>query len=619
MSIASIAPPLLALARADQIDSLYRSFHRTTLSMVLGSLILCGVLWDQEAGSTMGAWLAVILANQVWRAVLARAYRRAQPGVADAARWGAYWTVGATIAGALWGAAAVAMFPASAPYQALFIVCQFSVILGGLSLTAVYRPSFYGFVLAVLLPLIARVALEGDRAHLFTALVLVVVLGFVLTFGRQVNDVLTQSLAIRYANLDLIGELKAQTESALASRAAAESANRAKSQFLAAASHDLRQPLHAVGLFVAALAAKARDPDVRPLVASVRASVEALEGLFAQLLDLSQLEAGALHPAATAFALERLFARIAADLGPQAIASGLVLRTVHTRLVVRTDPVLLERIVRNFVANAVRYTREGGVVLGARRRGGDVRIDVIDTGIGIDAVDRARVFDEFVQIAAVSRRHAGGRGMGLGLAIVRGLAALLGHAIDMDSSPGRGSRFSITVPRALRASRQRASVTMRPTTPSQALSGTRIVVVDDDPAVVAAMHALFASWKATAAGGNAAAPALAALAAACSGALPGVDLIIADLRLANGASGIDAIKELRSRLGSETPALIVSGDTSATARAEVESAGVRLLVKPVVASALKEAAEAALQSRAGPRIDAAPTRERPRRSPGRSN
>jgi DNA-binding response OmpR family regulator len=131
---------------------------------------------------------------------------------------------------------------------------------------------------------------------------------------------------------------------------------------------------------------------------------------------------------------------------------------------------------------------------------------------------------------------------------------------------------------------------MRPTTPSQALSGTRIVV--------AAMHALFASWKATAPGGDAAAPALAALAAACSGALPGVDLIIADLRLANGASGIDAIKELRSRLGSETPALIVSGDTSAAARAEVESAGIRLLVKPVVASALKEAAEAALQSRA---------------------
>ena len=598
MSIATIAPPLLAHARADQIASLYGSWHRTTVSMVLGALILCGVLWDQEASWTMGVWLAAILANQAWRGLLARAYRRAQPRVPEAKRWGTYWALGSTIAGALWGAAAVAMFPASASYQALFIVCQFSVILGGLSLTAVYRPSFYGFVLAVLLPLIVRVALEGDRAHLFTALVLVVVLGFVVTFGRQVNDVLTQSLAMRYENLDLIGELKAQTESALASRAAAESANRAKSQFLAAASHDLRQPLHAVGLFAAALAAKARDPDVRPLVASVRASVEALEGLFAQLLDLSQLEAGVLHPAPAAFPLDALFTRIATDLGPQAIANGLVLRAVRTRLVVRTDPVLLERIVRNFVTNAVRYTRTGGVLLGPRRRGGAVRIDVVDTGVGIAAADRARVFDEFVQLTAVSRHHVGGRGMGLGLAIVRRLAALLGHEIDMDSTPGRGTRFSITVQRATRASRQRASLAARAATSSQALAGTRIVVVDDDPAVVDAMRALFASWKATAAGGDAAATALAALAEASSGTHSGVDLIIADLRLANGASGIDAIGQLRSKLGSETPALIVSGDTSAGARAEVESAGIRLLVKPVVASALKEAAEAALQSRA---------------------
>ena len=595
MSIAAIAPPLLAHARADQIASLYRSWHRTTISMVLGALILCGVLWDQEVGLTMIVWLAAILVNQAWRGLLARAYQRAQPQVDDAWRWGGYWAVGSTIAGALWGAAALAMFPASAPYQALFIVCQFSVILGGLSLTAVYRPSFYGFVLAVLVPLIVRVALEGDRAHLFTALVLVVVLGFVLTFGRQVNEVLTQSLAMRYENLDLIAELKAQTAAALASRTAAESANRAKSQFLAAASHDLRQPLHAVGLFAAALAARARDPDVKPLVASVRASVEALEGLFAQLLDLSQLEAGALHPESSAFELEPLFARVTADLAPQATANGLLLRTMRTRLAVRTDPVLLERIVRNFVMNAVRYTRAGGVVLGARRCGQAVRIDVVDTGIGIADADRARVFDEFVQLAATARHHASGRGMGLGLAIVRGLATLLGHTIDMDSVPGRGSRFSITVPRAMRVERRREPATTSSTTPAQALAGTRIVVVDDDPAVVDAMRALFASWEATAAGGDSASSALAALAMAGGAAQSRVDLVIADLRLANGASGIDAIIELRSRLGTATPALVVSGDTSAAARVEVESAGIRLLLKPVVAAALREAAAAALQ------------------------
>ncbi len=593
--------PLLAHARADQVATLYRSWHRTTVSMVLGALILCGVLWQQEASWVMAAWLAAILVNQAWRGLLARAYRRAVPSVADAARWGAYWAIGSTLAGALWGAAAIAMFPASPSYQALFIVCQFGVILGGLNLTAVYKPSFYGFVLAALVPLIARVAVEGDQVHLFTAGVLGVVLVFVLAFGRQVNGVLTQSLAMRYENVDLIHELQAQTEAALAARAAAESASRAKSQFLAAASHDLRQPLHAMGLFAAALAVRVRDPEVKPLVASVRASVEALEELFAQLLDLSRLDAGALEPARANVALGPLLARLAADFAPQANAAELALRIVPTRLVVDTDPVLLERILRNLVANAVRYTPTGGVVIGARRRAGAVRVDVIDSGIGIAEHDRARVFDEFVQLAAAPRHHAGGRGMGLGLAIVRRLAALCGHPVELASTPGHGSRFSITLQRANLRRRdgrmERADRTTLAAT-TRTLAGRRIVVVDDDPAVVAAMRALFASWKATAVGGADASSALAALAASDGSVCGEVDLIVADLRLADGKSGIDAIARLRSALGSATPAFVVSGDTSGAAQAEVRAAGVDLLVKPVVAAALKDAAEGALGMRA---------------------
>ena len=567
--------------------------------MVLGALILCGVLWQQEASWVMAAWLAAILVNQAWRGVLARAYRRAQPPIVDAARWGAYWAIGSTLAGALWGAAAIAMFPASPSYQALFIVCQFGVILGGLNLTAVYKPSFYGFVLAALVPLIARVAVEGDQVHLFTA----GVLGVVLVFGRQVNGVLTQSLAMRYENVDLIRELQAQTEAALAARAAAESASRAKSQFLAAASHDLRQPLHAMGLFAAALAARVRDPEVRPLVTSVRASVEALEELFAQLLDLSRLDAGALEPARASVALGPLMARLAADFAPQANAAGLALRIVPTQLAVDTDPVLLERILRNLVANAVRYTPTGGVVVGARRRAGAVRVDVIDSGIGIAEHDRTRVFDEFVQLAAAPRHHAGGRGMGLGLAIVRRLATLCGHQVDLASTPGRGSRFSITLPRTNLRRRDgrmhRAGGTTHAAT-ARTLAGCRIVVVDDDPAVVGAMRALFASWKATAVGGADASSVLAALAAADGSARGAVDLIVADLRLADGKSGIDAIARLRSAFGSATPALVVSGDTSGAAQAEVRAAGVELLVKPVVAAALKDAAEGALGRRANP-------------------
>jgi hypothetical protein len=239
-------------------------------------------------------------------------------------------------------------------------------------------------------------------------------------------------------------------------------------------------------------------------------------------------------------------------------------------------------------------------VLGARRRAKAVRIDVIDTGVGIGDDDRARVFDEFVQLAAAPRHHAAGRGMGLGLAIVRRLAALLGHRIDLASMPGRGSRFSIIVPRAI-LPRQRTAPTRKrdepPATESRALEGRCVVVVDDDPAVVGAMGALFASWKAMATGGADADSALAALSTIGRCGRNGVDLVIADLRLADGRSGIDAIARLREALGPGTPALIVSGDTSGNAQAEALAAGIRLLLKPVVAGALKDAAEATLRAR----------------------
>ncbi len=414
-----------------------------------------------------------------------------------------------------------------------------------------------------------------------------VVLAFVLAFGHQVNALLTRSLVIRHENDDLIAELKAQSEAAEAARSAAENANRAKSQFLAAASHDLRQPLHAMGLFAAALSLKAREPEIKPLVASINASVEALEGLFAQLLDLSRLEAGALQPHCTRLRLAPLFARIGDDFAPQANASSLRLAARSTSLAVDSDPALLERVLRNLVSNALRYTHSGGVVLGARRRGADVRIDVIDTGVGIAPEDRERVFDDFVQIHAKPRHHAGGRGMGLGLAIVRRLADLLGHRLELASRIGHGSRFSVCVPRASDEDRVTGMPTRRAPAPTaSSLAGCRVAAIDDDPAVVAAMRALFETRGGFVAAGEDADRVRETLLEAGAS---DVDLIVADLRLAEGASGIDEVARLRKALGATIPALIVSGDTSEEARAEVARAGLQLLAKPLVAATLEHA------------------------------
>jgi signal transduction histidine kinase/ActR/RegA family two-component response regulator len=592
MQSSAPAAALVARARADLVDTLYRQWLRTTLSMAFGAALLCLVLWGDIEPIAMAAWIGAIVANQAWRGLLARAYIRARPDAGAASRWGLRWSIGSTIAGALWGVAGVAFFPAGPAQQALMIVCLFGVALAGLNMTAVYKASFYGFVLPALVPLIVRIALEGDSVHLFTALVMVVVLAFVLAFGHHLNDVLTASLAIRYENVDLIGELTARTQEAEAARGAAEAANRAKSQFLAAASHDLRQPLHALGLFAAALTTRTRDPDLQPLVGSLNASVEALEALFAQLLDLSRLDAGALTPERCAVPLAPLLQRLLADFAPVAAARGLALHIVPTRLAAHTDPVLLERILRNLITNALRYTEAGGVAVGVRRRGADLRIDVVDSGVGIAAADRERVFEEFVQLAGATRNDARSRGMGLGLAIVRRLARLLDHRLELASVPGRGSRFSITVP-ASAARRMRAETS---TAHATALSDIRfdakhVLVIDDDPAVVAAMRALFTAWGARVTGASDAAGAIAALGARD---LP-PDLIVADLRLAGGKSGIGAIHAVDSHFKQDLAALIVSGDTSDTARSEVAAAGITLLAKPVVAATLRRAAECALE------------------------
>jgi signal transduction histidine kinase/FixJ family two-component response regulator len=591
-ALTALDPRLVRRARADQIATLFTQWGRTTSSMTLGGLILSAVMWNVAPQRELMAWLAAILVNQAWRFELVRRYRVAVPAPADREPWGRAWAAGSTIAGALWGTAGVLWFvPGDPGHQALLIVCLFGVILGGINLTAVYKPSFYGFVLPALLPLIARVAAEGDQVHAFIAAVMLVVVTFILRFGHKLNDLMTQSLAIRYENIDLIAELQAQTSAADRARTTAEAANRGKTQFLATASHDLRQPLHAMGLFAAALSARAHDVHARNLVASINASVEALERLFSALMDISKLDAGAVAPKREAFPLAPMFERLQREFGPLAAAKGLRFTVVPTRAWVDSDPVLLERILANLASNAVRYTARGGVVIGARRREGRLALEVWDSGIGIPAAERERIFEEFYQVGSPGRHSS--KGMGLGLAIIRRLATLLEHPVRIDSEPGKGSRFSVEV--ALATPAVPATMTARPAVALRAttLSGARIAVVDDEGIVVEGMQALFAAWGAQVVGAASGEAMLVALGEA--EAYP--DLLIADYRLAHDELGTDVVARLRRELGLAIPALLISGDSSAATLDALRNSGVDFLLKPVLPEELKAEAQRLLASR----------------------
>ncbi len=353
-----------------------------------------------------------------------------------------------------------------------------------------------------------------------------------------------------------------------------ELANQAKSRFLAAASHDLRQPLHALGLFVAQLRGRMRATERSGVVERIDTALAAMNELFSALLDISKLDAGVLMQEVSEFPIARLLERIESTFAEAAREKKLSLRVVPHDAWVRTDFILLERILFNLVSNAVRYTSRGGLLVGCRRRGAALRIEVWDTGVGIPADQRRNIFGEFYRLGEPDRDRRAG--LGLGLAIVERLCRLLDHPIALSSTLGKGSCFSVAIPCVA----ARADVAKPPAPVDATLDvshGKLVVVIDDDPLVLEGMRGLFRSWGCRVVTGASDAAALTSLAA--SEQPP--DLIISDYLLSEGKTGIDAIERLRTAFGSPIPAFLISGDISPERLREARAGGYHLQHKPV--------------------------------------
>jgi signal transduction histidine kinase len=349
-----------------------------------------------------------------------------------------------------------------------------------------------------------------------------------------------------------------------------ELANLAKSRFLATASHDLRQPLHALGLFVAQLHGRVRANERRRIVARIDAALSAMNELFNALLDISKLDAGVLTPSITEFPVAKLLDRVDTTFTGAAREKGLSLRVISSSAWVRSDFILLERIVFNLVSNAVRYTRIGGVVVGCRKRGVNLRIEVWDTGPGVPQDQQQSIFGEFYRLGAP------GAGLGLGLAIVDRLCRLLDHSVRLTSILGKGSCFSITVRRV--AARPEIGESPAPDHPLMDASDRNLVVViDDDPLVLEGMCGLFRSWGYHLLVAGADDEAIAGI-ADCD--RPPA-LIVSDYHLSGGKTGIEVIEALRRTLSAEIPAFLVSGDTSPELLRQARASGYYLLHKPV--------------------------------------
>jgi signal transduction histidine kinase/CheY-like chemotaxis protein len=352
-------------------------------------------------------------------------------------------------------------------------------------------------------------------------------------------------------------------------------ANDAKTRFVAAASHDLRQPIHALALFVGQLRTDPGSPEAPALVARIEHSVEALEELLEALLDLSKLDVGAVVPQAKPFAASAFLSRLVGDFVPSAEAKGLALTLVPTTLWLHSDPMLLERILRNVVSNAIRYTAQGRIVIGCRRRGESVDLVVADSGLGIAPAHLPHVFQEFYQAGPLQ----GGltKGLGLGLAIVKRLSVLLNHRIALESTPGKGTVVRVRVPRATPQAAEHAP----PIASIPNMHGTRVLVVDDEASARNAMQGLLAQWgcEVVAVQGGDEAVAQARI---CR-----PDIVLCDLSLADGVSGVCVVDRLRREHGAGLACAFITGESALDRISEAQAAGHPIAFKPTKPAKLR--------------------------------
>jgi len=578
---------------AEVVRSTYAYAPAALAGYMAGVGVVAMLFWGIAPMSLLLPWMAAFTVMCVVRIVFVQVFKRAE--AADGANWQLddwrrwIWrsNFGTVIAAALWGLAGWLFYDqGTALEQTGLIVIVYTFCAVGIPVLSIQRRLYLVFAALVFLPLLTRILMVGDRFHYLLAGELVLIISFTFVLGNAYRQALKRAIDLKVQADRLAAQLRVETLAADAARREAEIANRAKTQFFTAASHDLRQPLHAMGLFAEALRQRVHEPEVAQLVNSINESVDALEGLFSELLDITRIDSGGVEVHDQNFEVGDILRKLRLHFEPSAFEKGLALRLRGGQRVVLADPLLVERILRNLVSNAIRYTDDGSVLVSCRQRGDRVLLQVWDSGPGIREVEQQKIFDEFYQVphtGAVSPEQR--KGLGLGLAIVKRLAALMNAPLSMRSQVGHGTVFTLELPVG-KAPRAPAQVLPGKGPIGITLAGRLIVVVEDEPAVRAGLEVLLKGWGAEIVAFESVADSE-RWARACDLSAVKPDLFIVDYRLEEGRTGVDAIRALRERFGPAVPAILVTGSTMTGHDKEATAQNFHLLIKPVVPNKLR--------------------------------
>jgi len=565
--------------RAAAVRTLFLQMRSHSAAGAVITVYMIATAWPFTPWPIIATWSVAAVLAQLARQALRAAFYRSERDDRELARWARLYAMNAALIGCVWGASFFLFAHPDRPITvALTLCCLYSIASGSTPSHAYYPASLYALVVPVFGAVLIRLLETAQFGYILLGLASTLYALTMIAFCRAQARTIEDGFRMRFENQALVEALTAEKAEAEDARRKAELASLSKSQFLAAASHDLRQPLYALSLFTASLDTLKLDDEACRVVRNIQDSVNVMESLFTGLLDLSKLEAGVVRPRPGPVSVDALFDRLSQYFRPVAVERGLDLRFRCDGEWVASDEALIEQVLANLVSNALRCTAAGGVLVAARRRGGAVRLEVWDTGIGIGETDRQRIFDEFVQLGNPERDRR--KGLGLGLSIARRSAALVAGEITLASTPGRGSCFSITQPATVAPGRMFAddcrsgesSIAALPRDPT-----LPVLIVEDDRDMRGALGDLLSRWGVR---HETAADAGEALSRVEGGSRYG--LVLSDYRLGGSVNGLDLLSAIIERHPSPAPApALITGDFDSALIRDAHHRGVPLLMKPL--------------------------------------
>lgn len=550
-----------------------------------GNLLLvfaiAGFLWSRISQDFLVGWVLVNIAITFIRIKLVyKRYERTHIDESNVRMWLIMFCISLGVTNLVWAAAFPQFIAPNSPSLVVIVMfCFFTIIASGIGTLSVYMPAFFSHgvpLVSVLATYFFMQSGPNDVAYGLAVLLFYFVAALLAKTGNKDMQTL---MRLQIEKQEIAEELEQKKE-------LAEQASLEKDRFLAAASHDLRQPLHSASLLLSSLSRYVKEPPAVDILNDTKNAIKALNHSFSSLLDVSKLDAGVVTPQLQHISIANILQKLAKEYLPRAQQKGLELVIEESQCTIYSDKALTERILRNLLSNAIQYTDSGSITITSYTEGGQVEIKVADTGPGIAAEQQALIFSEYYQVNNPERDRS--QGFGLGLSIVKRLAILLGGKIRLESTEAQGSAFTITLMEG-----QASKVVTAPTSAIDLskFNNLKVLVIEDDSEVRKAIKTVINGWNCSVLLSESSDEAIRLMNE--EDFIP--ELILADYRLRNNQTGVEAIEKVRDELNNQIPAIIITGDTSPKRIKEASNSGFQLLHKPVAAPVLRAAMQKSLR------------------------